>query len=191
MLERILNFLIRRLRDRRIRSAIQVGTNSDVIGAIDKRSPRSRIKIGNDCLIHGTLVTETDDSEICIGNNVFIGGGTIVDCATRITIEDDVLISFSGLLVDSNSHSQSYSIRKHDLAAWKKGKKDWSTPSSAPIRISKGAWLGAHSIILKGVVIGEGAIVGAGAVVTADVPPWTVVAGNPARIVRKLAENEH
>lgn len=47
-----------------------------------------------------------------------------------------------------------------------------------------------NAIILKGVTIGEGAIVGAGSVVTKDVPPWTVVAGNPARVVKKLEIEE-
>lgn len=58
--------------------------------------------------------------------------------------------------------------------------KDWSTVKSAPIKICDKAWIGFNAIILKGVTIGEGAVVGAGAVVTHDVPPWTIVAGNPA-----------
>ena len=59
-----------------------------------------------------------------------------------------------------------------------------------PIVIKDKAWIGFNSIILKGVTIGEGAIVGAGSVVTKDVPPYTIVAGNPARIVREIPENE-
>ena len=51
-------------------------------------------------------------------------------------------------------------------------------------------WIGFNAIILKGVTIGEGAVVGAGSVVTKDVLPWTVVAGNPARLIREISENE-
>lgn len=68
--------------------------------------------------------------------------------------------------------------------------KDWSVVKTAPIHINEKVWIGMNAIILKGVTIGEGAIVGAGSVVTKDVPPWTVVAGNPARVVKKLKIEE-
>ena len=54
-----------------------------------------------------------------------------------------------------------------------------------PITIEDGVWIGARAIVLPGVTIGEGAVVAAGAVVTKDVPPWAVVAGNPARVVKQ------
>ena len=56
---------------------------------------------------------------------------------------------------------------------------------TAPITICDGVWIGARAIILPGVTIGEGAIVAAGAVVTKDVPPFTVVGGNPAKFIKK------
>lgn len=59
-----------------------------------------------------------------------------------------------------------------------------------PVIIKDDVLISCISIILAGVTIGEGAIVGAGSVVTHDVPPWTLVAGNPARIIRELSENE-
>lgn len=56
---------------------------------------------------------------------------------------------------------------------------------TAPITICDGVWIGARAIVLPGVTIGEGAVVAAGAVVTKDVEPWTVVGGNPAKIIKK------
>ena len=56
----------------------------------------------------------------------------------------------------------------------------------APIRIEDHVWVGQDAVILKGVTIGKGAVVGAFSVVTRDVEPWTVVAGNPARVVKRL-----
>ena len=59
-----------------------------------------------------------------------------------------------------------------------------------PIQIGNKVWIAAKAIILPGVSIGEGAVVGAGAVVAKDVPPWSVVVGNPARVVKKRVLNE-
>jgi len=59
-------------------------------------------------------------------------------------------------------------------------------PPSAPIILEDNVWVGARAIVLRGVTIGEGSVVAAGSVVTRDVPPRTVVAGVPAKIVREL-----
>ena len=60
-----------------------------------------------------------------------------------------------------------------------------------PIRLCRRSRVGAHSIIMPGVTIGEGAIVGAGALVTKDVPPWTIATGVPARVVRQMTPHSH
>jgi acetyltransferase-like isoleucine patch superfamily enzyme len=57
---------------------------------------------------------------------------------------------------------------------------------SRPVRIGRNVWIGFEACVLPGVVIGEGSIVGARSVITENVPPFTVVAGNPARIVGVL-----
>ena len=54
-----------------------------------------------------------------------------------------------------------------------------------PITINDNVWIATGAIVLPGVTIGEGAVVGAGSVVTKDVEPWTVVAGNPAKFIKK------
>jgi acetyltransferase-like isoleucine patch superfamily enzyme len=62
-----------------------------------------------------------------------------------------------------------------------------AAPQLLPTLVKKGASIGANATILPGLTIGEGAMVGAGSVVTKDVPPHTVVAGNPARVMRSLS----
>lgn len=175
---------------RKLKALVAFGENTEIRGSVDKRDRESRIIIGRDCLIEGYLVTETGQSEIRIGNNVYIGSDTNLDCALSIVIEDDVLVSYQCIIADSDNHSILYRIRKYDLSAWKHGKHDWTSTASAPIRIMRGAWIGARAIILKGVTIGEGAVVGAGSVVTKDIPAWTIAAGNPARIIRPLTDEE-
>ena len=186
MLRKLLSFF----RARRMLKLCNCGEGTIFSGWVDKRSHRSIIEIGDNCLISGLLITEKADSKIKVGNNVFIGGDSLIDCADSITIEDDVLISYRCILADSDNHSHRYSIRKNDLQAWIKGTYDWSKANTKPIKICKGAWIGANSIVLKGVCIGEGAIVGAGSVVLKSVLPWTIVAGNPAKLIKEIPENE-
>jgi acetyltransferase-like isoleucine patch superfamily enzyme len=168
----------------------ELGRGSKVAGRIERRHPGARIRIGEGTLIAGTLVVEDEGSRLNIGNNVFVGGGSLIDCLEQVSIEDDVLISYQVLIMDSDNHSLRASERVEDLRRWRSGAYDWSRVRRSPVMIRSRAWIGARAIITKGVEIGEGAIVASGAVVTKNVPPYSIVAGNPARIVRELGEDE-
>ena len=168
------------------RALDQCGASTLVSGVIDKRGTDSRVEIGARSLIQGVLVTEAPRSLIRIGDNVFVGSATQLVAVQSITIEDDVLVSYSCLLNDSDSHSQRLSLRRTDLQDYLAGKRHWDRAETKPIRICRGAWIGARVIITKGVTVGEGAICGMGSVVTRDVPAFTVVAGNPARVVKEI-----
>ncbi len=168
-----------------------VGSNTCFRGQLEKRSPSSRVRIGDDCLIEGILATEIDSSVITIGNNVFVGGSSIINAVDEVKIDDDVLISYQCIVSDSDHHSMSLRVRRRDTRDWKNGcSHDWSSTPTAAVHICSGAWLGARVIVLKGVTIGEGSVIGAGAVVTRDVPAWSIVAGNPARVIRTIPEDE-
>lgn len=170
-----------------VQSVSVCGNNSDVHGLVEMREGSAYIAVGDDCLIQAHLVAETAKSRIVIGNNVFIGGGTTIDCADSVEIGDDVLISYECLLIDSDGHPTDLETRRAELPRWKDhGGRNWSAAGTKPIKIGRGAWLGARTILLKGVEVGEGAVVGAGSVVTRSVPPFTLAAGNPARIIRPL-----
>lgn len=122
----------------------------------------------------------TYGSLIKIGDNVGISGSTI-NATTSVTIGNNVLIGSGCLITDTDSHPLHWEDRlKNDNAKTK----------SAPIRIEDNVFIGARSIILKGVTIGEGAVVGAGSVVSQDVPPFVVVCGNPAKIVKSLKNDK-
>lgn len=167
--------------------ADRVGEGTQLSGIVDRRASGAVIEIGSGCLIQAQLVVERDESRLVIGDGVSMGGGTIVDCAHEILIERDVIISYECIIADSDNHSIYPELRVGDVANWKDHRaQDWRLAAMKPIRIREGAWLGARSIILKGVTIGKGAVVGAGSVVAADVPPRTVVAGNPARVVKTI-----
>lgn len=119
----------------------------------------------------------TTGSRIVIGNNVGVSGSTI-NATTTITIGDNVMIGSGCLITDTDSHPIHWIDRleeRNELTA------------RAPITIGNNVFIGARSIILKGVTIGEGSVVGAGSVVSKDVPPYTVVCGNPAKVVKILS----
>lgn len=166
----------------------ETGPGTEISGNIVKMQAGGKIRLGSDCLLEGTLCTYLDASSIHIGDNVFIGNNSLIAAAESISIQDDVLVSFDCLIADNDSHHLNYEIRKNDNRRWKNGRqKDWTGVAMKAIVIEKGAWIGAKSIILKGVHIGEGAVVGAGSVVTRDVEAFTLVAGNPARFIRKIS----
>jgi acetyltransferase-like isoleucine patch superfamily enzyme len=191
MVKRLFNLFRSSRRHQVIVEGLNFSSDSQLLGKIDIRERGGVITIGSSSSISGHIATETARSKVTIGNSVFIGGNTVIDCACEIVIEDQVLISYQCIIQDSDNHSSRFSIRKNDVSDWMRDKShDWSTTPMRPVRICKGAWLGARSIILKGVTVGEGAIIGAGSVVTKDVEPWTIVGGNPARTIRRIPPNE-
>lgn len=149
-----------------------------------------RVAIGEASNIECRIVLERPDTTVRIGARTHIGGNTLLDAACGIEIGDDVLIAFDVLVMDHDSHALRFADRRDDVADWMAGKKDWTHVARAPVRIRDKVWIGARVCILKGVEIGEGAVVGTGSVVTKDVAPWTVVAGNPAAVVRELTDGE-
>lgn len=149
------------------------------------KKQNTSLSIGEKSIVEAGIFFERENSSVVIGSRTFIGASSIM-CAEKVIIGDDILISFGVTIADHDSHSLYFKQRKKDVSMWYNGEKDWSTVSTAPVMIADKSWIGMHVIILKGVTIGEGAVVGAGSIVTQDVPPYTLVAGNPARVIRKL-----
>jgi galactoside O-acetyltransferase len=149
----------------------------------------NQLHVGNKSIVETKIVFERESAIVSIGDRSFIGAG-VMSVSNNVLIGDDVMIAWGVSLTDHNSHSIVFSKRKNDVTDWLQGKKEWDEVYFAPVVICDRAWIGFNSIILKGVTVGEGAIVGAGSVVTKNVPPWTIVAGNPARIIREIPENE-
>src|SRR5512135_1412066 len=110
-----------------------------------------------------------------IGRNCKISSHTFI--CEGVTIEDDVFVGHNVTFINDLYPRSTASGGGLQTEA------DWKV---VPTLIRKGASLGSSSTILAGITVGEGAIIGAGAVVTKDVPPWTIVAGNPAKVLRRI-----
>lgn len=124
--------------------------------------------LGDNSRIMAPLSGATLD-KLVVGNNVFINSNCLAMARGGITIEDDVMLAANVQLL-SNNHDE---YNRNVLLC-------------KPIRIKKGAWIGAGVSILPGVTIGEYAIVGAGAIVTKDVGDYEVAVGVPAKVVKTL-----
>lgn len=156
------------------KDAIQIGSGSCIRGKIalqeaGKGEPYPTIKIGQHC---------------------YLGGGSIIGAVEKITVGENVIIAGDTHIFDNNNHPISPEERRKMSTSgnffgelWK-----WKKSEHRPITIEDNVWIGECCSILKGVTIGEGSIVGCRSVVTKDVPPYSVVAGNPARVVKRLKD---
>jgi lipopolysaccharide O-acetyltransferase len=115
-----------------------------------------------------------EGASLTIGSNVQINDYCHIGCANKVTLEDDVLIA-SKVFITDHDHDFSNSM----LAPIK-----WPIKASE-VRIGKRVWLGENVSILKGVCLGDDCIVGANSVVTKCFPPRSIIAGTPAKLIRK------
>jgi len=149
------------------------------------------IRIGTSTHVRGELLTFAHGGEITIGKYCYIGEHSKVWSAGRIHIGDRVLIAHSVTILDNLTHPISATARHdHYRRIIENGHPESINLDEQPVEIGDDVWIGCMSVILRGVTIGQGAIVGAGSVVTCSVPPWTIVAGNPARVIRELTPAE-
>lgn len=132
-----------------------------------------RISIGD-----GVVILEGSSLAVGLGGRLSIGAGTHVLRFAGVACSDEVRIGRDVLTSDYVTLTDTY-------AALDEGPADGGPPPE-PVIIGDGAYLGAHSVIGPGVHVGVGAFVGEGAVVLDDVPPHSVVYGNPAQVVRRL-----
>ena len=161
----------------------------------DGTEKNNSVTIGKDTMLACSIIFESNTGEVIIGNNTFINNGTSLISKNKITIGNHVTIAWGCTIYDHNSHSLDYRERQKDINRqnedYREGRnfiasKNWDVVKSKPIIIEDNVWIGFDSVVLSGVTIGEGAIVGARSVVRENVEPWTVVAGNPAVVIKRL-----
>ena len=176
---------------RRFKSWAKIGKNLKIHAKADCVSEKKGcIQIGDNCEICGRLESQ-GEGKITIGNNTGIYHETRIGSVCSVEIGNCVLIANHVHIYDNNNHPTSPKLRKEICMNGFRGEiSRWGMSKSAPVVIEDNAWIGEYAAILKGVTVGKGSIVASHAVVTKDVPPYTIVAGNPARVVKTIENDE-
>ena len=118
--------------------------------------------------------TTVDSGQICIGDHTFINYGCSFTAYSSVTVGKHCSLGHYLFITDNNEHG----IDDHS-----------QRPVSQPVFIEDHVWIGTRVTILPGVHIGRHSVVGAGSVVTRNIPPYSVAAGNPARVIRTLSHS--
>lgn len=158
-------------------------------GGFSRIRGSNHIRLGQDLFIGKDIVWEVIDERrgqhftplLTFGNGSSFGDGGHISCVNKVEIGNGVRIGRKVFITD-NSHGASV-------------RSQLDTPpnlrpiySKGPVVIEDTAWIGEMACIMPGVTIGRGAIIGANAVVTHDIPPYSVAAGNPARVIKELKD---
>lgn len=153
-------------------------------------APRGNLEIGRFSYIDGEIFMLTPEARCSIGQHCFLGVDSRIWVQRRITIGNFVLIAPRVDIFDNDSHPLDAAVRREDAIDQFERKRpmDYGHVAAADVVIDNDVWIGTKSTIVKGVHLGTGAVVAAGSVVTRDVPPFTLVGGNPAREIRRLDE---
>ncbi|MGO4943656.1 acyltransferase [Streptococcus alactolyticus] len=145
---------------------IHVGDNTTILN-------NARIQVYND--LTGLK------SEVRIGNNCYIGYNTSILAGGNVEIGDGVLMA-SNILISSENHSVNPEDERYYSA---------QPLVCDPVKIDEGCWIGERVCILPGITIGKKCVVGAGSIVTKDIPDYCMVAGAPAKVIKKYDFEKH
>lgn len=158
-----------------------IGRHFLVMGPLEIRGPGT-VVFGDDCTVVSsrrapvTPYTHAPEAEIRFGSRVVLNG-TRFGCRQRIEVGEGCLLA-DARIMDTDFHA----LDPQDKHRWQ------TVGVSKPVVLGPNVWVCAGAMILKGVTIGANSVVAAGAVVARDVPPNVVVAGNPARVVKRLGD---
>jgi acetyltransferase-like isoleucine patch superfamily enzyme len=156
------------------RISLGIGSVLEKHSRVYANGDKGRIKLGSYTTVYPYALLKANNGFIQIGDGCSINDYCVLNGYGGITIGNDVHVATQTIIVSA----------EHDYR--KLGQPDFSQNLPAKgIKIEDHVWIGANCVILDGVVIGGGSVIGAGAVVTKDVPPDSIAAGVPARVIKK------
>jgi acetyltransferase-like isoleucine patch superfamily enzyme len=157
------------------RITIADGTLIDDDCVLDARGSEAGLSLDDGVLVSRGTILSCKEGPIVVGARANFGWRCVVSSVGGVEIGEQALFAGGCYVGGGRYHLED---RERSIASQ-------GSFSKGPVRIGSGSWIGAHAVILDGVNVGAGAVVAAGAVVTDDVPPYVVVGGVPARIIRE------
>jgi acetyltransferase-like isoleucine patch superfamily enzyme len=131
------------------------------------------------------------NGKVTLGDYVMAVAARII-CDAHVIMEDYSMIAWDAVLMDTFRVPSDPEARRREIeyASTREPRRIGVASLGRPTRVGRGAWIGSGACVLPGVIVGDGSIVGARAVVTSDVPAYTIVAGNPAKVIRRFSRIE-
>jgi acetyltransferase-like isoleucine patch superfamily enzyme len=158
-----------------LRKVTSIGIGVRVLGLAPVIHNRGTIRLGNDVVLEARtrriFFNVWPEGELTLGHGVVVNDGVRFDCTCSIRVGERGLIGYGVVISDSHFHGVYDRVMR---------------PTGKPVVLEDDIWVAANAMIFSGVTVGRGSVVAGGAVVREDVPPFTVVAGNPACLVRSL-----
>jgi len=159
---------------RSIREALERGDYTasypwEKIGPLWVLNEGGTILIGDVKFFDGVRIRVGPGGHVEIGDYTHINHRTEIHCKKRVIIGPNCSIAWDVVIMDTDYHGLGKNPR-----------------IDAPTILEESVWVGCRAVILKGVTVGRGAVVAAGSVVTKDVPPFTIVGGNPAKVIGEI-----
>jgi acetyltransferase-like isoleucine patch superfamily enzyme len=132
------------------------------------------------------------DGRLEVGEYTILNG-CVLECSRQIRIGSHCLISWGAVLTDTWPARAGIVARTRALMKSARHPERWMVPAEdpRPVVVENDVWVGFHAVVLPGVTIGRGAVIGSRSVIREDVPPYAIVAGNPARVIRRLEPDDN
>ena len=166
-----------RMKCKSVGKSVRIAPNYSIFGChLENVIIEDKVNIGSNAWIQTVPKYKYPKPEIIIGSNTNIGRNVTISAAKSIIIGKNSLISYGVSLMDHD-----HAFENIDISPLYQGIDD-----PKEILVSEECFIGAHSFILKGVNLGKHCIVGANSVVTKSFPPYSVIAGTPAKLIRTL-----